>query len=299
MKTAGVILYGRWGDMFQAANILPGLKRAGYHVTFVSLPKWAIVLKNDPHIDQWLYTRLGDEIPTFDLTIRLQGVIVGTLLADRSWSTAPARHSINYHERIAEVAGVPLTKEARFYPTEDEKPIRSDGFHIVWCLAGSTFDKWNPHQNEAIQMVLDEMPEATITLVGDESCQELETRWAEFPRVQCKSGRLPIRNTLALAQVADCVVGPETGVLNAVAFEANGKVVMLSHSGVDNLTKHWTNTESLYSDAPCHPCHRIHTTTEHCTVDEHGAAYCQGRITARQIADAIGKHYKAWREVQP
>jgi hypothetical protein len=60
----------------------------------------------------------------------------------------------------------------------------------------------------------------------------------------------------ALAQVADVVVGQETGLLNAVAMEPMRKVVLLSHSTHENLTKHWVNTEALTGDVPCYPCHR-------------------------------------------
>jgi hypothetical protein len=55
-----------------------------------------------------------------------------------------------------------------------------------------------------------------------------------------------VRETLALAQQMDLVIGPETGVLNAVCYEAMPKVAMLSHSSWENLTRHWVNT---YLDA--------------------------------------------------
>ena len=57
-----------------------------------------------------------------------------------------------------------------------------------------------------------------IFLVGDEACRLLEQGWEKEPRVVCLSGQLGIRDTLALAQQVEVVIGCETGVLNAVAF---------------------------------------------------------------------------------
>ena len=36
-RSVCVVRYGGFGDMLQAANILPGLKRQGYHVTVMTL----------------------------------------------------------------------------------------------------------------------------------------------------------------------------------------------------------------------------------------------------------------------
>ena len=99
--------------------------------------------------------------------------------------------------------------------------------------------------------------------------------------------------------MAGCVVGPETGVLNAVGFELGvGKVGLLSHSSVENLTKHWRNTVSVTppAEVKCYPCHRLHYTTEFCSVEpESGAAMCQFTIDPAHVADAITRIYRRWR----
>ena len=63
---------------------------------------------------------------------------------------------------------------------------------------------------------------------------------------------------LFAAQVADIVMGPETGVVNCSAFnEKVAKIVFLSHSSRDNLTRDWKNTIALEPDVPCYPCHKM------------------------------------------
>jgi ADP-heptose:LPS heptosyltransferase len=152
-----------------------------------------------------------------------------------------------------------------------------------------------PHQDTVMQRLLDEVPEITFTLVGDPLCKILEAGWEEHPQVRCTSGELDIRDTLALAQRADCVVGPETGVLNAVAFEPMAKVVMLSHSSVENLTKHWENTTSIVPPTSCFPCHRLHHGRKFCPEHEPtGASMCAWESDPEQVIAAILRAYADW-----
>ena len=95
---------------------------------------------------------------------------------------------------------------------------------------------------------------------------------------------------LALAQAMDCVVGPETGVLNAVGFEPMGKVVLLSHSSPENLTKHWVNTHVMQPFTDCHPCHRLHHDRTFCREHEiSGAAQCAWDIPPYSVFTAIAQ----------
>ena len=148
-----------------------------------------------------------------------------------------------------------------------------------------------------IYQVLRDMPEAVIVLSGDYACKILESGWEKTPRIKCESGEMSIRETLTLAQNVDCVVGPETGVLNAVAFESMGKVIMLSHSSQENLTKHWVNTSTLTPQGvDCYPCHRLHYGSEFCHEDKAtGAAICQKSINPEKVLQAIKAHYNAWK----
>ncbi len=341
MPTVCICRFGGFGDMLQMSNILPQLKREGYRVTVMTTPKGQSIVREDPFIDDWLIQddnqvpnhELGAywkvQAGRFDKFVNLSESIEGTLLAmpgraNHMWPDAVRRVELNknYLEWTAQLAEVAYSDEARFYPTVTEVSkaqnylyeTRSelDGnppfgivlkprFFILWALAGSSVHKFYPWQDSVIAAVMQNLPDAVVILTGDFACEILEQGWENEPRVRRESGKLEIRDTLTLAKWADCVVGPETGVLNAVAFEDNAKVIMLSHSSEENLTKHWTNTVSLAaphdSSVACGngPCHRLHTSTEFChTHAETGAAMCQLSIEPGRVFDAIEVAYKKW-----
>lgn len=344
-KTVCISRFGGFGDMLMMSNILPQLKREGYHITVNTTPKGQAIVAHDPHIDAFLLQD-DDQVPNhelplfwdaiarrYDKFIQLSESIEGTLLAmpgraNHMWPHA-VRHmelNRNYLEWTSQLAELPYHSEAKFYPTTHETAkmagymggIRTnlapkdlmigeatpDVFYIMWALAGSSMHKFYPHQDPVIARVLLAMPEAVIIFTGDEACQLLEAGWELEPRVYRASGKQAIRETLTLATMVDCVVGPETGVLNAVAFEANAKVVLLSHSSIENLTKHWTNTASL--SAPFDPantvcnnqaCHRLHYGSAFCVEDEAtGAAACQVAIHPQAVFEAIQDAYVLWKE---
>jgi ADP-heptose:LPS heptosyltransferase/predicted SAM-dependent methyltransferase len=332
-KTACVVRYGGFGDMLQASNILPALKRQGYHVTMMTTPKGQEVLAHDQYIAEW-FIQDTDQVPNhelpyfwavqakrFDKFINLSESVEGTLLAmpgraNHAWpdSVRRKRLGINYLEWTAELAEVPYHSEARFYPSREEIEWRtaylnevegigkrigevpSKRFVILWALAGSSIHKFYPWQDQVIARILLDIPEAVIILTGDYACEILEAGWENEDRVLCESGELSIRQTLALAQVADCVIGPETGVLNAVAFEPVAKVCFLSHSSPENLTKHWINTSALTGNVPCYPCHRLHYGRDFCHEHEAtGAAICQSSIPPDRTFAAVYDAYLKWR----
>ena len=312
-KTACVVRYGGFGDQLMAANILPALKREGFHVTFMTTPKGRDILREDPHIDAWIIQdddqvpnhELGDYFdawrPRFDRFINLCESVEGTLLTmpgriAHTWPDAVRAQFCdrNYLEFTSQIAQLPYSSESRFYATDDEKAWaqtqRGKGFYVMYALAGSSLHKFYPGQDAVIDAVLTLRPDAHFVLVGDDACKILEFGWEKNPRVTCLSGELSIRKTLALANAMDCVIGPETGVLNAVAFEPMRKVVLLSHSSHENLTKHWTNTVAIAGDVPCFPCHRLHYDDRWCHRDEEtAAAMCQKMIAPETVVGAILK----------
>jgi predicted SAM-dependent methyltransferase/ADP-heptose:LPS heptosyltransferase len=325
LKTACICRFGGFGDMIQTALLFPRLKEMGYHVTVMTTPKGQDIIKHDPNVDDW-YIVDNDQVPNhelfefwkvqagrFDTFINLSESIEGHLLAlpgrpNHSWpfEVRKKRMNTNYHEWTAELAGVPFKPCRLFYPTDEEKiealtlltKHTSPSFNIVWALSGSSQHKFTPHMDPVIARILMEMPEAQILLVGDFACKILEQGWEEEPRVVCLSDELTIRQTLTLAGLANLVVGPETGVLNAVGFEESvSKVLLLSHSSANNLSKHWSMIQALTPDAcSCYPCHRLHYSSEYCSiVPETGAALCAQNISALEIYTAVEKVYNKWR----
>ena len=91
----------------------------------------------------------------------------------------------------------------------------------------------------------------------------------------------------------DMIMGPETGVINAAGGEIMPKVVFLSHSTHENLTRDWVNVRAITSaktscpgrgenEAPA--CHQMHYSWEFCkqvtdeTSPHAGTAQCQADI---------------------
>jgi len=76
-----------------------------------------------------------------------------------------------------------------------------------------------------------------------------------------------------------------------VATTDNPKVIMLSHSSHENLTKHWKNTTVLLPETercPCYPCHRLHYGWQHCVQNaETKAAQCASSIAPELLFNSI------------
>lgn len=355
-KNVCIVRYGGFGDMIQASSILPALKEDGWHVTVMTTPKGKSILEHDPHIDRFLLQDGNphpDQVPNaelgdywavwqakFDRWINLSESVEGTLLAmpsrmNHRWPDDLRRKmlGVNYLEFTHQIAEVPLPPRPEFYPTEAENewvvgellPIK--GFLVMIALAGSSVHKAYPHMDNVIARILQGIPEATIVMVGDATCHVLEAGWQAEPRILKRSGVWSIRQTMIAARECDLVIGPETGVLNAVAFKQNAKIVMLSHSSVENLTRDWVNTVSMVpaKDVKCYPCHRLHYGREFCPewrvpVKNHpiaedekilnemireghvkdglfatGAALCAASINPDDVCGEVERIYENWR----
>jgi len=339
-KTVCVTRYGAIGDMLQTASLLPELRRQGYFVVVNSHPDGEVILKEDPNVDTfWVQDRdqvpNGELVAywkwlvkQFDRHINLCESVEGTLLTypDRSnyrWPQA-VRHKYcnrNYLEFMAELGELPFHPEHHFYPSAAEQKWADDfmarisrdmnkdtppmgrgktPFVVLWALSGSSVHKFWPHQDAIVARMMLEIPNIHVIFTGDEACQILEQGWENEPRISCLSGRVDLRRALTLAKMSQLVIGPETGTLNAVAFESMAKIVMLSHSSHENLTRDWVNTEALHSHiTPCYPCHRMHVTHEFCPQDEEtGAAMCQVELLPADVWDAVQRAYVGWGTVR-
>jgi ADP-heptose:LPS heptosyltransferase len=314
-KSVAIVRYGAFGDLMQASSILPGLKEQGYHVTLYTTPRGWDVVKHDPHIDA-VILQDTDQVPNqaldefwkheakkYDKWINLSESVEGTWLAlpgraAHRWPTN-LRHkhfNVNYFEFVHDLAGVPMPPKPKFYATDEEKAWAKKeraswggDFALMFACAGSSVHKVWPHMDGFMARLLITRPNSRIVLVGDELSQILEMGWEKEPRVVRKCGKYTIRESLALLAEVDMVVGPETGVLNAAAHMEVPKIVFLSHSSHENLTKYWDNTIALEPrNTPCFPCHQMHYGFEHCNRDEAtGVAKCQADISLDQGWDAF------------
>ena len=298
--------------------MFPGLKEQGYHITFYTGTIGEAVTKFDPHIDRCVM-QTDDAVPNeqlgrfwralekkYDKFVNLCETVERTFLAMKGninfiWPHH-MRHkylNANYLEFVHDMAGVPLPPRIKFYPAPEEaqwareEHARVGSKVALWVLSGSAIHKVWPYLDIVIERVL-RKTDARFVLIGDEQCKKLEEGWEDNPRVYCRSGKWSVRETLAFAQVADLVIGPETGVLNAVSMEPMPKIVMLSHSSVENLTRDWVNTVSLYSSTECYPCHRLHMVVDgfkDCVESKSipGIAACQADLLPGVVEDSILK----------
>jgi ADP-heptose:LPS heptosyltransferase len=325
-KRALIIRYGAIGDVFVMASILPGLKEQRYHITINCKPATKDVLEHDPHIDEWLI-QADDFVPNetlgpywkgleqrYDRIINLSESVEGLLLAlpgrlNHGYPEEARRLVMgrtNYLEHTCNIAAVPHEfSNSRFHATEAEMKLaevtrrQMDGPVIVWVVNGSSAHKVYPWVHIVGTWLLERTP-CHLVLYGDpgvgKQLQEgimscLKPRGADMRRVHGIAGVWPIRRSLSFLKVVDCIVGPETGPMNAAAMESVPKVIYLSHSSHENLTKHWINTTVLTPDmerAPCYPCHRLHHTWEFCHKDnETGAAKCASGVAPSVVFEAI------------
>lgn len=318
-KTCAVVRYGAFGDAIQTSSVIAGLKEQGYHITFYTAANGYEVTKHDPNIDKFVVQ--GDEqVPNhelgefwaylakkYDKFVNLSESVERTLLAlpnttQHNWSQ-PMRHKYlnhNYLEFMHDIAGLPYKPQQNFYASEDEIEWALKqyevlkGYVVLWSLSGSAVHKVYPWQDEVIAAMLQSDPTLKVVLVGGINERPLEAGWENEPRVVKRAGAWTMRESLVFAQVVDMVVGSETGLLNAVAFENNAKIVMLSHSSRENLTRDWVDTVSLAPEnTPCYPCHQMHYTFKHCN-EYQGVAHCQADISAERVIQAF--HQLAYRK---
>lgn len=320
-KRMAIVRLGAYGDALWITPALEHYKREGWHITVYAHPQTEEMLRNNPNVDdmivqphglfdwgdgtlwQWQHAYWLHEEPKYDRFLNAVGAVEFRLLchpSDRDFYLPfEQRHRLmnhNYVEAVCQSLGVPhdpATTRQKFYPTQEEmakaveERARIDGPLVVINPAGSSMAKWYPFAQELADQLSAEGIHSRI--VGD-------TRFAKF-RPSGKFGQVigttrPIREAIALALTADVVVGVESAIVNAVAHEPMLKMVLLSHSSHENLTRDWVNTIAVQPDGlECYPCHRIHADMQHCTHDtKANAAACQSAAKPEMIVETINSH---------
>ena len=222
------------------------------------------------------------------------------------WSPT-ARHMVmnhNYVEFMHKIADVPHDPQIKFYATADEKAwakkqrdhMKYDNM-IIWSLAGSSVHKTWAGLDNVIASIFLAFPSTAIMLVGGPECTILEAGWENEPRVFRTCGKFNIRQTLAMLDHADLVIGPETGVLNAASGMDMPKICFLSHSTHENLTRDWKNVVPMFSENTECPgrgknevpaCHMMHFGFDYCRRhEESGVAQCMADISVQQVWGAV------------
>lgn len=305
-RTACVIRPGAYGDALQASAAIEGLAEDGYLVTVVTEKQGEEILRNDPHVHEIIvldalpdaeWTGYWDWLEKkFDRFVNLTESVeknnIATATDLRFYWNDDARRAVfggNYGDRIRDVAGVSFST-GRFYETATERALVKSWADArqplaVIAVSGSTPPKFWPWVVPLTWALAQRGWH--VALLGDMRALKMDPT----ERISVIGTTWPMREALALAKRATVVIGQETAILNAVAFEPMRKVVLLSHSTVENLTRDWINTVSLHGNVPCYPCHRIHVAQlggKFCTKDaDTGGAACQAAIGVEDVLGAV------------
>ncbi len=316
-KTACVCRYGAWGDAVLCSPVFRRLKADGYYVVFNSTERCYDILKHDPNIDSFLIQETN-EIPNKDLLthwksmsdqydrfINLNGSIEEKLLAV-PWQAeykAPQyiRHELfnkNYMDHTMAVAGFPDAKgelPGLFFNKKEEewvKKIRASypGFLVVYCLSGSSHHKVYPYADTVVQSIVNNLPDAVVLLVGEAGAYGIID---PHPQIVDLCGKIGIRKSFILCKQADLVITTETSVANAASAFDTPKIVLLSHSSDENLTKYWKNCFPIVPPAKCHPCHQIHYARASCPLEEETKMpVCVALLHPKMILEKVGVVYE-------
>ena len=223
----------------------------------------------------------------------------------------------SYLELVHDICEIPYDEiNPNFYPTAKEhaharKTKAKVGPKVIgWVLSGSRLDKIHPHADVAVVRLLKEL-KLPIIMFGS-SPRDFELAKLILKAVEKHDGShkglhlalspdpakptWPIRRALTQIQHCDLVIGPDTGLMWAVAMHDMPKVMMVSHASAENITKHWKNATTLQADpkrVPCHPCHRLHDDSSTCVpnADNTGAA-CMTDISVDEIVSTVKKLLK-------
>lgn len=332
--TAAVVRYGAFGDTVQAISLTTQLKKDGYHVTFICQYPGSELVTHDPNLDR-IVVQTCNQVPIhqlglfwgwfemhgapggkrFDKWINLTESVESNLLISAGnvkfmWSPK-ARHQFmnhNYLEFQHLTGNVPYFPSFKFHATPEEVKWREEELrrmkkagiekYVLWALAGSSrTHKVYPHAEAIWEHVIKHCPGWGVLTAGDPSCAELEKNMVNEPRMWLTSSRYTMRQVLVMLESASVVVGPETGTMSAAAFYPMPKIVFLSHSTVENLTRDWVNTTSLWAPKTECPgrgknevvaCHKMLPTFEGCRRhDQTGVAQCASEILPEWVWHVI------------
>lgn len=216
----------------------------------------------------------------------------------------------NYLETVHDICEVPYQFGPLFFATEAEKEQARETKKlvgervIVWVISGTRLDKIHPYASVVIAQLIREVGPVVMLGAPGKDFESAKLIQEDVQRFNGSDKGLhlglspdpakptwDIRRVLAFAQMADIVIGPDTGPMWAVAFEPNEKVLLLSHASATNITKHWVNCTTLHADpvrVPCWPCHQLHDTPKTCrpNASNNGAA-CISDIGVQTIVKTV------------
>lgn len=320
MKTALLIRMGAFGDMIMSLPVAELLKKDNYHVTLLTSKAGEQIVLNNPHIDKIMSYKFDEhwnpidnkKLPKnedYDRVVDLSGSVEETLLSvdgvneAYQWSKEK-RHATcnkNYYDSHLEVGGYGHLKGIRpklyftSYEHEYARKFRrkhKNKFLVLWSLSGSAFHKAYPYSEIVAQIFMEKHPDVVVCTMGGVLSELLE--WESQQTINCVN-KWTIRKSMLMTKYADLVIGTETGVLNAAGCYDTPKIILLSHSTEENLTKYWDNVYPLHADVPCYACHQIHYDLDSCPVDKATTSpICMAKLKPETVLKTMEIIYDKW-----
>jgi len=294
--------YGAIGDMVVITPAIRRFAAMGYDITVNATQGSHVVLHENPHVtnllpqprdmvfNPWLGEYWREWSREYDVYCNLSESVEASVLrtqgrADFYWPAERRREAAeNYYSRTMRLCGIepqPATVDAcrpeLFFTAAEQrqaadiaKQLRRTAPKLVgWALRGTSPHKVYPAAGVAAGALLRRHSDVGIVQLGGPDAGDYvfgEDATPDYaPRLHSLVGKLPLRLSLALLEHLDCIVGPETGLLNAAAcYDHVAKVLLLSHSDGHSIAGYWPNTTALAPDAVCHPCFQLHHTDDSC-----------------------------------
>lgn len=309
---ACIVRYGALGDMVMLTPLIRALAKDGYEITLNVTEYAAPVLQQNPHITNLLLQE-KDAIPNnelgeywkewsgdYDKYINLSESVEGRLLkvegraefyTSKCWREETC--NLNYGQYTMELGGYgpEVDRKPEIFLTNAERrfaqkirDLHRGKFLVAWALNGSSHHKIYALVQPLLNTFLESHPNAHVILLGDSRAKDMEF---DHPQVTKACSLYSLREVMALMEVVDCVVGPESAIINFASAFPTPKITLLSHSTHDNLCRDWEGDYCLAPDtslAPCYPCHQLHYTNESCPQamlqDEDGEVLAEGPACA-------------------
>lgn len=314
-----IVRIGAFGDAIVTTPLIRYLANQGHEIFFLGSEQSEEILRENPHIKKFIHherdsianDKLGEYFEKLrvengcDKYIDLCESIEVRLAICRdypqwNWPKAEraAYANLNYYEYAFDMAcgqhpdlfeGADLSEES-FIPEMffsqgeidwvlEERKKNIGKTVIMWGLSGSGRQKTYPYVPYVVADLVKKSTDLKVILVGGNTCKILECGFPDNPQIVKRSGDFSFRQSALLAQYVDLVVSPDTGFLHAAGCWETPKIGLLTHTTIENITKHFRNDFSLESEAVCAPCFRlIQDADKECPIEQAtSATLCMGK----------------------
>jgi len=176
-------------------------------------------------------------------------------------------------ERVSYLPEMFFTKEEEDYILQFRKRFLGQKI-VMWGLSGSGRQKTYPYVPYIVGDLVRDFKDVVVILVGGEGCKILECGFPNHKRILKMSGEFNMRQSALMAKYASLVISPDTGFLHCAGCWDTPKIGLLTHSTIENITKHFKNDYSIESTSVCAPCFRLITNAEVECLHEKGTKAC-------------------------